>query len=415
MKNFLEINADLHMHGLYSGAVSSRMTPSTIAEQAPLKGLQLLGTADILHRKWINLVKEQLSQGEDEAILEHKNGTKFLLQTEVEDSNRIHHIIFIPSFSKVEELREKFKTKCKNLDSDGRPKIWLNSEELAEACIESGCMLGFAHAFTPYFGILAKYDSYKDAYKSQASNIHFLELGLSADTNMADRILELHNLTFLSNSDAHSPWPNKLGREFNTLKLKEISWQELKRAIQRKDSRGCILNVGFNPLEGRYHKTRCRGCLTFFEPKEASELGWRCPKCKNIIKKGVDFRIEELADLPLGKHPSHRPPYKHIIPLSEIIALAIGIKNSWSQKVQDLWQQYVNKFGSEIKVLLETDLKELSELSPKIAEYISYFRNEKIKYVPGGAGVYGSLLKPGEKAEDKIKKFKQTQKSLTEF
>src|SRR3989344_1021763 len=114
--NFFRINADLHLHGLYSGAVSASMIPKTIAEQAPLKGLQLLGTADILHAKWIELVKEHLKPTEDEAILEHQNGTKFILQTEVEDNNRVHHIILFPSFSKVEEVREKLKSKCKNLD-----------------------------------------------------------------------------------------------------------------------------------------------------------------------------------------------------------------------------------------------------------------------------------------------------------
>src|SRR3989339_536012 len=99
--NFLKINADLHIHGLYSGAVSKNMVPRIIGEQAPLKGLQLVGTGDILNNRWIQLVKEQLKNTEEESILEHENKTKFILQTEVEDANRVHHIIFFPSFSKV--------------------------------------------------------------------------------------------------------------------------------------------------------------------------------------------------------------------------------------------------------------------------------------------------------------------------
>lgn len=395
MSDLLKINCDLHLHGLYSGAVSSQMIPKIIGEQAPFKGLQLIGTGDILNNRWINLVKEQLHKISDD-IYEHKNGTKFILQTEIEDNHRVHHIILFPSFSKVEEVREKFKSKCKNLDSEGRPKIWLNGEEIAEICLEADCLIGFSHAFTPYFGLFSKYNSFKECYGKYWNKIYFMELGLSADTNMADRISELHNLTFTSNSDAHSPWPNKLGREFNTFRVQDINFEEIKKALKREDGRKCILNVKFNPLEGKYHKTRCSGCLTFFEPKEAINLKWRCPKCKKPIKKGVDYRIHELADLSKNIHPEHRPECVHIIPLSEIIALAIDIKNTWSVKVQEIWKKYVSTFGSEIKILLEIDTKELEKINLEVAKYIQYFREDKIKYIPGGAGVYGKLIKPGE-------------------
>lgn len=412
MTDFIEVNTDLHMHGIYSGAVSGSMIPKVIAEQAPLKGLHVVGSSDILNNKWVKLLKEQLKQSK-EGILEAENGTKFILQTEVEDSNRVHHIILFPSFSKVEEVREKLKNKCKDFDSDGRPKIWVNGEELAEICVNADCLVGFAHAFTPYFGIFSKFDSYKKCYGSMWSKIYFLEMGLSADTNMADRISELHNLTFTSNSDAHSPWPNKLGREFNTLKIKDIDFEEIAKALKRENGRKCVLNVGFNPLEGKYHKTRCTGCLSFFDPNEAERLKWKCSNCGKSIKKGADYRIEELSDLPLGKHPDHRPEYKHIIPLSEIIALALDISNTWSIKVQSIWKRFVDKFDNEINVLLDVEIKELAKVNEKVAEYIKFFREDKIKYVPGGAGVYGKLVKPGEEIE--VNKMNIRQKKLGEF
>lgn len=412
MSDFIECNVDLHMHGLYSRAVSKEMLPKVIAEQAPLKGLQVIGSSDIFHSKWSNLVKEQLKDIGN-GLLEAENGTKFILQTEVEDLNRVHQIILFPSFSKVEEVKEKLKNKCKNFDSDGRPKIRVSSEELAEICTEADCLIGFAHAFTPYFGLYGKFNSYKTCFSNQWKKIHFLELGLSADTNMADRISELHNLTFTSNSDAHSPWPNKLGREFNKFKLKEISFDEIAKALKRENGRGCVLNIGFNPLEGKYHKTRCTGCLSFYDPKEAQMLKWKCSKCNKPIKKGVDFRIEELSDLPFGKHPEHRPEYKYVIPLSEIIALTKNIKNTWSTKVQELWQEFVNKLGSEADILLYKDLNQIGEIDKDVAKYIGLFRENKIKYVPGGAGVYGHLAKPGE--EINFDNVKVGQKSVFEF
>lgn len=410
----LNCNVDLHIHGLYSGAVSYDMIPNKIAEQAPLKGLNLVATGDILNSRWIKLVKEQLNEKEiSEGILEHKNGTKFILQTEINDSNRVHHIILFPSFSKVEEVRGAFMSKCKDLDTEGRPTIHLNGEEIAEICLKAECLLGFSHAFTPYFGLYSKYNSYKNCYGKYWNKIHFMELGLSADTNMADRISELYSLTFTSNSDAHSPWPNKLGREFNIFQLREISFEEIKKALKREDGRKCIANIKFNPLEGKYHKTRCIGCLKFYEPEEAIKLKWRCSNCGKVIKKGVDYRIHELADLPEGKHPDHRPKCTYIIPLSEIIALSLSISNAWSVKVQLIWKKFIEKFGNEIKVLLETEINELEKIDKEVAKYVNYFRENKIKYIPGGAGVYGKLISPDKEVD--INNYKKKQASLGDF
>jgi len=414
MSNFVRVNADLHFHGPYAGGVSERMTPKVIAENAPLKGLQLVSTADILHEGWQKIIKSELRQTADEAILEAGNGTKFILGTEVCSADRVHHLILFPSFSKVAEVKEKFRKYSTDLDKDGRPRLRLSAEQIAEICSSAGCLIGFAHAFTPYFGLLARFNSYKTAYGSQWKNVSFMELGLSADTNMADRISELHNLTFTSNSDAHSPWPNKLGREFNVLEIAEISFEEVKKALNREQGRHCVLNVKFNPLEGKYHKTRCRGCLLFFEPTIAEKYGWHCPKCRDQIKKGVDYRInEELADLPAGKHPEHRPACVHTIPLSEIIALSIGIKNAWSDKVQAEWKKFIGVFKTEINALIDAPIAELETINKDVALYVQHFRDGKIQYVPGGAGIYGKLVKPGE--QPKIEMFDDKQKTLSEF
>mgnify|MGYP000111887437 CR=1 FL=1 len=404
-------NADLHLHGIYSGATSKNMVPRTIAEQAPLKGLDLVGTADILNPKWIKIIKSELKESKDAVgLLEYDNGTKFILQTEVEDNKRVHHIIFFPSFSKVYEVREAFKNKSKDIDTEGRPKIWLSGEEIAEICIEAECLIGPAHAFTPWTAIFKEYNSIQQCYGSYASKIYFLELGLSADTNMADRISELHRLVFLSNSDGHSPWPNKLGREFNRFLLDEISYDAIVSALMERKNNKVILNVGLNPLEGKYHRTRCIGCLEFFSLDKAKQLRWKCPLCGKSIKKGVADRVKELADLAPGKHPEFRPEYKYIIPLSEIIALALNIESTYSKKVNEIWKRYIKKFDNEIKVLLEIEIKELSKINERIAYCIDLFRKGKIKYIPGGGGVYGKPIIQDQKNDKK-----HAQKRVHEF
>ena len=398
-----QINADLHLHGKYSGAVSDDMLPSTMGEQAKLKGLHLVATADILNGRWIETVKRQLKQSEsDEGVFVHDSGTSFVLQTEVEDENRVHHILIFPSLSKVEEARERFSGHCKDLDTEGRPKIHLNGERIAEIAMETGAMIGPAHAFTPWTSLYKEFDSLKGCYGDYSDRIHFLELGLSADTDLADRVGELSDLTFLSNSDAHSPWPNKMGREFNTFLMEDLTFDELKKAITRAGGRKPVLNVKLNPKEGKYHRTRCMNCLTFFSLEDYNSFKRRCPVCKKTIKKGVVERIEELSGGRKSVHPDHRPPCLHIIPLSEIISIAYGVKSPYSRKVQNAWREIVGGLGTEIDILIKIPISEIEKKDKKVAELIGFFREDRFKYVPGGAGQYGIPVPPGKGATYKV-------------
>ena len=100
-------------------------------------------------------------------------------------------------------------------------------------------MIGPAHAFTPFRSIFRenKHTSLKSCYGSETPHIHFIELGLSADSDTADFIPDLRRLTFITSSDAHSPSPNKLGREFVRFDMQKATFDELKLAITRKNGR----------------------------------------------------------------------------------------------------------------------------------------------------------------------------------
>jgi uncharacterized protein (TIGR00375 family) len=227
--------------------------------------------------------------------------------------------------------------------------------------------------------------------------VKFLELGLSADTSMADRIAELSEVTFLSCSDAHSPWPDKLGREFNRLELAEPTYGEIVKAINRENGRRISLNVGFDPRLGKYHRSACSRCFKQFELDQAKTLRWRCDKCGGWIKKGVWDRVNELATYPEPRHPPHRPPYLRIAPLTEVLALALGQQDSHAPDVQSMWEGLVTRFGSEIQVLIDSTVEELSEAAgAKVAAVVKAFRDGSLKVVPGGGGRYGHLEIPPE-------------------
>lgn len=400
------LNLDLHIHSKYSMAVSADMQLPEIAREAARKGVKIVATGDCLHPMWLDAIKK-LPKAEGLFLL---GDTHFVLSVEVEDSSRVHHLIFLPDTAKAEQLQEAFAPYSTNLSADGRPRLHLNGAEIADHVLEAGGLLGPAHAFTPWTGIFAYFRSLSECYQEKAQQIRFIELGLSADTNYADRIADLSNRTFLSNSDAHSPRSNKLAREFNQMELESLSYQDLILAIKREGGRGPTKNVGLFPEEGKYNRTACTRCYRQYSLSQKGELMGRCLACGGQIKLGVADRVNLLADYPEAVHPPHRPPYLHIIPLAEIIALALGHKSVMTAGVQKSWNE-LTQSRTEIEVLIQADLAEL-KAEPKVIEAIQNFRLGRVEVQPGGGGKYGEvrLAEPvGEQGQ------KGGQKSLFDF
>jgi len=250
------------------------------------------------------------------------------------------------------------------------------------------------NCFTPWTAMYAYHNSLRDCYGDMTEYVSFVELGLSADSDFADRIKELHRLTFLTNSDCHSPHPVRLAREFNRFEVKAATYNEIKKAILRVGGNKPVLNVGLPPQEGKYHESACISCFTHYTLEEAQRRRWKC-SCGKRIKIGVKDRINERADFAETQHPYHRPKYIHLIPLTEIIAKAVGQRTPFTQTVSKRWNELVTEFGSEIKVLIDVDIKEISRVTaPAITEAIQAFREKKVVIKPGGGGQYGIIELP---------------------
>jgi len=385
------INADLHIHSRFSGATSDKMNIQTISLEAPKKGINVVATGDCLHSGWL----KEISQCNviDEGTFE-LNGTRFILNTEIEAEKRVHHLLYFPNITSVWDFKEKIKSKSKNLETDGRPNVSMSGEEIAQICKDLEILIGPAHAFTPYTSMYAAFDSLEECYGSLADYVSFVELGLSADSDFADKIKELHRLTFLTNSDCHSPHPVRLGREFNRFEVEDATFQQIKKAILRIDGCKPVLNVGLPPQEGKYHESACMKCYTHYSLEEAKRRRWRC-RCGRKIKKGVKDRITEQSDFTQPIHPGHRPKYIHLIPLPEIITKAVGQRNPFTQTVNKRWNELIDAFGDEISVLIDVDIGDISRVTvPAVTEAIQAFRQNKILIRPGGGGEYGKIELP---------------------
>lgn len=400
------VNADLHIHSKYSMATSPKMDLHTLAAESGKKGIQLVATGDCLHPKWLAEIKKL----KEENGVFRLNEAFFFLTTEVEDMNQVHHLLIIPSVSKAEELYELMRPRSNSIDSDGRPNVRMNGAEIAQAAKDAGALIGPAHAFTPWTAMYAYHNSLKDCYGDMADYIYLIELGLSADTSYADRISELRCLTFLTNSDAHSPYVNKLAREFNRFEMESISFDELKMAIIREKGRKPVLNVGLPPEEGKYNESACIRCFKHYTLRESIIKNWTC-SCGGMIKKGVKDRVNELATYDKPQHPPHRPPYLHLIPLSEIIAMALGIGTN-TKGVKKIWDALIEQYGSEVTVLVDANVKD-SGVDERVINAIAAFREGRVKVHPGGGGQYGKIeLSEGERA---VHKEAEPQKSLFDF
>src|SRR3989344_5818040 len=117
-----ELNCDLQLHGRFASGVSKNLQVPLMAEFAQWKGLQVLVTGDVQHKDWLAHLKEQIVETENGVFCDLKNRVSFIVGTEVEDQNRIHHLVYLPDFSRAEDFREKIKP-FGNLDCSmcGRP------------------------------------------------------------------------------------------------------------------------------------------------------------------------------------------------------------------------------------------------------------------------------------------------------
>ncbi len=62
---YMRVIADLHIHGRYSRATSEQMSIPEIAKYAKIKGLNLVGTGDFTHPKWLKEINETLTPERD--------------------------------------------------------------------------------------------------------------------------------------------------------------------------------------------------------------------------------------------------------------------------------------------------------------------------------------------------------------
>jgi len=280
-----------------------------------------------------------------------------------------------------------------------------------------------AHVWTPWFslfGDFSGFDRVEDCYQDMTRHIFALETGLSSDPPMNWRLSALDRYTLVSNSDSHSCWPWRIGREANVFNLDEFSYDEIVDVIRSKNPDRFLFTIETYPEYGKYHWTGHRACGVSLPPEEARNLGGICPVCRKKLTKGVEQRVDDLADRPRGFKPEGVPGYKRLLPLSEIIQTVLGVNYPGVQKVWAVYNSLISRFGNEYLVLLEASFDEMAKIvGVNVAEAVIRVREERVKVIPGYDGVYGQIIFFQEEKEEslnlRLKEKGKGQQSLADY
>lgn len=394
-----EVFADLHVHigrsesgkPIKITAARSLNFANIARECADRKGINIVGIIDCASPYVIEDIENFLKTGEAYEIKDggiiYKDKVCILLGSEVETSEvsrngkcgAAHNVCFFPHLEDIKAFSREMSTHIKNITlSTQRSNV--SGYELIDIVEKYNGILIPAHCFTPfksYYGNCV--DRMKDIFKEKFDKIFAIELGLSADTMLADTISELEDKTFVTNSDAHSL--PKIAREYNKMLVEDISFKEVVKALKGEDGRKVLCNYGLDPRLGKYHRTFCDECNQVIETKEPVSV---CPKCgSQKVTFGVFDRIELIKDKKESKSPANRPPYIYQVPLTFIPGL--GAKTI---------DKLLDKFGTEMTILHKLSQDDLEAVvGEKVAKEIILAREGKMKLQAGGGGTYGKVAK----------------------
>ncbi|HZK40987.1 MAG TPA: endonuclease Q family protein [Atribacterota bacterium] len=395
---------DFHVHigRSNSGApvkitASRDLTFANIAQECKhRKGIDIVGIVDCASPEVIDDISQLINSGEMKPLKEggliYQDKVTIILGSEIEtkeaNGGLSHQIAFFPYFEDIKEFSKTLSHLVTNVSLSSQ-NCKISAQEFFKIINRIGGILIPAHVFTPHKSVYGKcVKRLKEMFnRATLKKIPAIELGLSADTEIADHLKELSEYTFLTNSDAHSL--PKIGREYNIVELEKANFKEVLLALQRKEGRKIIANYGLDPKLGRYHRTFCEVCNYI---ATSNPPVYKCEKCgSDKIVKGVFDRIVEIGDYRQSVSPSHRPPYYHQVPLEFVP----GVGKKTLNKLFDY-------FGTEMNVLHEASYQEISQVVGfEIAQNIILARKGLLKLSSGGGGKYGKVKKKEKISGDK--------------
>lgn len=392
-----EMFADLHVHiGRSENGKPIKITAArslnfaNIAKEcADRKGIQVVGIIDCASPYVIEDIENFLKTGEayeiEDGGIIYKDKVCIILGSEIETSEindegktgSAHNLCYFPKLKDIKAFSEEMKTHIKNMTLSSQ-RANISAYDLIDIVKKYNGILVPAHVFTPHKSFYGNCTSrMKRIFKEKYDDICAVELGLSSDTFLADKISELETKTFLTNSDAHSL--PKIAREYNKILVEDISYKEILKALKNEGGRKVLCNYGLDPKLGKYHRTFCENCG---KPIEGKAPVFTCNECEGSnITMGVFDRIEVIKDKKDTISPKNRPPYIYQIPLTFIPGLG--------KKTID---KLLDNFETEMNILHKLSFDDIEGVvGSKTAKAIVDAKDGNVSIQAGGGGVYGKV------------------------
>lgn len=400
----MEVFGDFHIHiGRASNGKPIKITASRnltfeniVYESVERKGLDIIGIIDCASPYVIEDIEKFLEN--NEAYEQEKGGIIYkdkicvLLGSEVEieeireDGTKglAHNICFFKYLKDIKRFSKEMTKYIKNITLSTQHSK-LSAKELVDVVVKFNGIVIPAHIFTPfksYYGNCT--DSLKKVFKENMDHITCVELGLSADTEYADRIKELRDKVFLTNSDAHSL--PKIAREYNLLEMEDISFDSFVKVIKGNDNKNRVIkNFGMNPTLGKYNTTYCDNCNKLSDIKVIEEVKGTgknkklkkintCVNCgsKKVVK-GVINRIEEITK-EKSKSNKKRSQYVYQVPIEFLPK--IGKKTL---------EKLLDHYGTEMNLLHRAKIEDIKfNFGEVISETILRARKMDFEINKGG-------------------------------
>lgn len=386
---------DLHVHigrssdgHIIKRGTANNLTFENIAYEARTrKGIDIIGVVDAISPYVIQDIERLLEKGELRELKEggfiYRDSIVMLAGAEIETREKrggsAHSLAFFPYLEDIKAFSKEMESHMKNIYTNSTmSRLTLN--ELSRLVLNMGGIYIPAHVFTPYKGVYGNCtDRLSYVYdRDILEHIYAIELGLSADTYMASHVSELDNISFLSNSDAHSL--PKMGREYNIMDLEASNFNEVVSALRGEKGRRIVANYGLDPKLGKYHRTFCIQCDKIIDgapPVVECDLD----KSHRVVM-GVMDRLDMIGDRHIDYHDG-RPSYYYQVPLEFLPG--VGPKTI---------DKLIEHFGTEMNVLHRADYNTISDVvGEKIGKLIVKARRGTLHMAHGGGGVYGKVEK----------------------
>lgn len=388
--------ADLHIHVGVSGTGSWIKIPTSrnltveniVTEASARKGMDIIGIVDALSPLVLNDFEGLIRAGKIE--LKSGGGYQYLdsltvilgaeIETTEEHVGTSHTLVYLPDIRTMREFSKYMSTHIRNINLSSQ-NARMSLKQLIQIAGSFEAVIIPAHVFTPHKSLFGVCCSRLDEIltNKEIDLIDAFELGLSADSQLADRLAELNEFSFITNSDAHSL--AKIAREYSVLSLEAASFEEYRKALRLVGERKVAANYGLDPRLGKYHRTFCSTCGHVLTDSFDTRRCGFCGSTKLI--NGVFDRIDQIADYDIPRHPTFRAPYLYQIPLEFIPGLG-----------KKAMEKLLHYFGTEMRVIHNTSKEELAEVvGGSLANDIVRARSGQTAIDAGGGGIYGKIIK----------------------